>query len=236
MGRGKCQPATSARAPRAGPTTIDAFARAEWGDRIATILDAAAGIGTQALGLAALGYRVTASDISAASIARARQEAANRGVALEFAVADMRSLTSVHAPHDLVLAWDNALPHLLTDDDIATALGEVFRCTTPGGGWMFSVRDYARESRDTPHGIRTGPNGRTAVFQVRDWVGDHHDLSMYMVEDLDGACTTHVARGGRYYAVTIDRLLALLRGAGFANVRRIDEPFGQPALVGTRPV
>ena len=33
--------------------------------RDATLLDCACGIGTQAIGLAALGYRVTASDISA---------------------------------------------------------------------------------------------------------------------------------------------------------------------------
>ena len=39
--------------------------------RDATLLDCACGIGTQAIGLAALGYRVTASDISAGELAEA---------------------------------------------------------------------------------------------------------------------------------------------------------------------
>ena len=40
-------------------------------DRTARILDCACGIGTQAIGLAALGYSVTASDISAGEIEEA---------------------------------------------------------------------------------------------------------------------------------------------------------------------
>ena len=40
-------------------------------DRTARILDCACGIGTQAIGLAALGYGVTASDISEGELAQA---------------------------------------------------------------------------------------------------------------------------------------------------------------------
>ena len=41
----------------------------------AAVLDCAAGIGTQALGLAAAGYRVTATDVSAAALQRLAAEA-----------------------------------------------------------------------------------------------------------------------------------------------------------------
>src|SRR5215470_9621610 len=53
------------------------------------ILDAACGIGTQALGLAQLGYNVTASDLAPAAVERADTEALARGLTINFAVADL---------------------------------------------------------------------------------------------------------------------------------------------------
>src|SRR3970040_2006858 len=49
-----------------------------WGAGARTVLDAAVGIGTQALGLLALGFRVTGSDLSHAAVNRAQREAATR--------------------------------------------------------------------------------------------------------------------------------------------------------------
>lgn len=217
---------------------LDAFIREHWGEKVVRLLDAAAGIGTQALGLAALGYEVTASDISPKAIERAKREALERGLVLQTATADLRSLSKVHAPHQIVMAWDNALPHLLTDEDLLLAMRECFRCTLPGGGCLFSVRDYAKEvgvsPQMIPYGIRKLGATRTAVFQFRDWEGDHYEVSFCFVEDLDEACTTRVVKQGRYYAVSIERLLELMREAGFEKVRRIDGVFFQPALIGTR--
>ena len=54
------------------------------------ILDCTCGIGTQAIGLAMLGFRVEGSDTSVASITRARREASARSLKAEFRVDDMR--------------------------------------------------------------------------------------------------------------------------------------------------
>lgn len=51
------------------------------------ILDCACGIGTQALGLAKLGFRVTGTDVSPRAIERARVEASARGLDLSLYVA-----------------------------------------------------------------------------------------------------------------------------------------------------
>ena len=59
---------------------IDSVVR-EFHPQAATVYDAACGIGTQALGLAALGYKVTASDVSPVSVERARVEAVQRNLA-----------------------------------------------------------------------------------------------------------------------------------------------------------
>jgi 2-polyprenyl-3-methyl-5-hydroxy-6-metoxy-1,4-benzoquinol methylase len=60
-------------------------------------LDCTCGIGTQALGLAALGYSVVGTDISTEAIRRARTEAETRGLNAQFRVADLRSLSVARA-------------------------------------------------------------------------------------------------------------------------------------------
>src|SRR4051794_29236850 len=78
------------------------------------ILDCACGIGTQSLGLAARGHQLTGLDLSATAITRAEREAQQRGLSIRFTVADMRDLSALpESDFDLVLAADNALPHLL---------------------------------------------------------------------------------------------------------------------------
>ncbi len=93
---------------------LDAFIRTEW-PSARTVL-AAAGIGTQALALAARGYRVTGSDISSAALARSRQEAALRGLELTTVAADLRTLSRTHGEFDLVIACDNAALSLCPPD------------------------------------------------------------------------------------------------------------------------
>jgi SAM-dependent methyltransferase len=217
---------------------LDRIIRLEWGSAAQTVLDAAAGIGTQALALAGRGYTVTASDISAAAIARARDEAEHRGLDLRTSVADLRSLSRVHGTFDVVLACDNALPHLLSDAEILQALSECFRCTRPGGGCLISVRDYPAPGQGTevrPYGIREADGKRYFPFQVWDWDGLFYNLTLYVVEDRGGPECPTLAVRTRYYAIPAERLLALLRGAGFERVRRVDDVFYQPVLVGTRP-
>jgi SAM-dependent methyltransferase len=70
---------------------LDAIIRKHVGPPPRSILDVSCGIGTQALGLAALGHAVTASDLSSAAVERARREAAQRNLDIDFLVADMRS-------------------------------------------------------------------------------------------------------------------------------------------------
>jgi hypothetical protein len=76
---------------------------------------------------------------------------------------------------------------------------------------------------------------RYLVFQVWNFEGAHYDLTFLSVEEdpLSGEAKTHAMRS-RYYAVSTGRLCELMRQAGFSDVRRIDEAFYQPVLVGTR--
>jgi SAM-dependent methyltransferase len=191
------------------------------------------------LGLAALGYRVTASDISAPAVERGRREAAVRGLTVPFSVADMRQAATHHSGQfDVVIACDNSVPHLLTDDDLRIAFDQMFACTRPGGGCLISVRDYDQEERAgvqvKPYGVRDENGVRYVVWQVWEFHGPIYDLAMYFVEDRGGSsCTTRVLRS-QYYAVGTGRLMELMGQAGFAQVERLDGRFYQPVLVGRR--
>lgn len=204
------------------------------------VLDVACGIGTQALGLAALGYRVVGSDLSAGAVARARQEAQRRGLSIELSVCDMRDAHRHHGNgFRVILCCDNSLPHLLTDRDLLTALRQFFACLAMGGGCVISVRDYALEPRGQnlvkPYGVCIEGGSRYLMFQVWDFDGEYYDLKFFVVEEnlATGAAVTRVMRS-RYYAVSTDKLCELMRQAGFGNVARLDDVFYQPVLVGTK--
>jgi SAM-dependent methyltransferase len=219
--------------------SLDGLLKEHWGDQVKTILDVACGVGTQSLGLASLGYTVTASDLSPEEVERARKEAAARGLHIDLSVADMREAHAHHkAQFDLVIACDNAVPHLLSDADLLNAFQQMYRCVRPGGGCLISVRDYEKEDRSgvhvKPYGVRIEGSTKYIVLQVWEFFGSIYNLAMYFVEDKgEAGCVTHVMRT-RYYAVGIDTLMSLLSQAGFVDVERIDGRFFQPVIIAKR--
>ncbi|MBO9354974.1 methyltransferase domain-containing protein [Bordetella petrii] len=219
---------------------LDQLIQREWPGHHA-VLDVSCGIGTQALALAALGYSVVGSDLSASSIERARREASQRGLAIRFQVADMQAAHDAHGTgYDLVISCDNSVPHLATDDDLSIAFRQFLACLRPGGGCLITVRDYEQEARGANllkhYGPRVEDGKRYVPFQIWDFDGEHYDLSFFLVEEelATGRVETHVMRS-RYYAVSTTRLSQLMRQAGFENVKRLDGAFYQPVLIGTKP-
>ncbi len=142
---------------------------------------------------------------------------------------------------DVVVSADNSLPHLLSDEDLLTALRQMAQSVPVGGGCVITVRDYALEARGRdlvkPHGVRVDDGQRHLLFQVWDFDGDLYDLAFFIVtEDLgSGAVSTRTFRS-RYYAITTERLMRWMEMAGFGQVRRLDGVFFQPVLIGTRVV
>ena len=112
--------------------------------------DVACRIGTQLIGLARLGHRVFGTDISARALRRAARECAAAGVPAALSVADMRELPLHDGCADAVVCADNALPHLLTDNDVLAALAETSRILRPGGTVIITTRDYDQVLSDPP--------------------------------------------------------------------------------------
>lgn len=210
----------------------------------ATVLDCSCGIGTQAIGLAQRGHRVTATDLSPRAAARAKREAARRGLPLHTAAADMRRLPFPDGGFDAVVCADNSLPHLLTEQDVHAALTEMRRVLRPAGVLVVSTRPYDDLLRDRPVStppqvhrdtVRSGDEGRTVTFQLWRWHadGEHYDLEHFQLLPEGGDWCVQVRRV-TYWALGRDRLAALAARAGFVDpVWRLPEETGffQPLLV-----
>ncbi|CAL9665200.1 class I SAM-dependent methyltransferase [Streptomyces sp. enrichment culture] len=210
----------------------------------AEVLDCSCGIGTQAIGLALRGHRVTGTDLSPRAAARAGREAAGRKLGMSTAVADMRSLPFPDGRFDVVVCADNSLPHLLTEPDVHAALTAMRRVLRPGGLLLISTRHYDDLLRDHP--VSTPPQvhrtavcaeggERTVTFQLWHWHedGEHYDLEHFQLLPTGGEWRVQVRRT-TYWALGHDRLAGLAAEAGFVDARwRMPQETGffQPLLI-----
>jgi SAM-dependent methyltransferase len=203
------------------------------------ILDCACGIGTQALGLAKLGFHVTGSDVSPQAIERARVESRRRGLDLSLYVADMLQLSNIpESDFDAVICMDNALPHFSCDEDLARAASEVRAKLRPGGIFVASIRDYDRLIEERP--VVQGPafysdaGRRRVVFQLWDWMDERrYAFHLYITRDTPAGWQTYHGVSA-YRAVLREELAGILHGAGFANVRWLlpaESGFYQPMVL-----
>jgi glycine/sarcosine N-methyltransferase len=176
------------------------------------------------------------------ALARARDDAGRRGLALTFKVADLRALGRlVPGVFDVVLAADNALPHLLSADDLGQALRAIAAKLRPGGLLLASIRDYDELGRPAtwPARFLTGREGeRRIVQQVWDWLDERrYRVHIQIARELaNGWRSDHHV--GLYRALTRAELEAALQVAGLDEVRWLmpaGTGYHQPIVLARRP-
>ena len=169
---------------------LDRIFTANGFDKNANVLDCACGIGTQSIGLAAIGYNVTGSDISEGEIAEAKERAKKNTVSVSFEHADFCALSDTFTEQfDIIIAMDNALPHMLTSNDLASAIKSIVNQIKDSGIFVASIRDYdALLGNKPPYSlpyIHKTAKGQRVSFQTWTWEGDNYRLIQYIVEDED---------------------------------------------------
>ena len=206
-------------------------------DETARILDCACGIGTQAIGLAALGYDVTASDISDGELAEAKARAEQNQVQIRFAHADFCALSDTFSEQfDIVIAMDNALPHMPSAQALETAVRSIIDRVASGGLFMASIRDYdallAERPPYSPPYIHRTDAGQRVSFQTWDWEGDCYKLIQYIIEDEK---TLQISKFEcEYRATRREELTNLLLASGCSKVTWLfpeETGFYQPIVV-----
>lgn len=204
------------------------------------VLDCACGIGTQSLALAKLGYQVEASDLSKSEINRAKKEAELRGLSVHFRIDDMRLLNNAPLSHyKVVMAMDNSLPHLDSDEEILNALIAMHRRLKNEGILLLSLRDYEKilleRPKITPPLFFIDGQYRRIIHQVWDWIDERrYIVHLYITcEDSDGWKSHHF--NGQYRAIEVNEVAALMRKAGFTEIRILmpkETDYYQPIIYG----
>jgi SAM-dependent methyltransferase len=193
----------------------------------ADVLDCACGIGTQAIGLARLGYRVRGTDVSPGAVERARAEAARARVELAVQQADFRDLSAVPGVYDAVLCCDNALPHLLSPPEVVAALRAMRGKLRPAGLLVVTLRDFdaalAARPPLAPPLVLDGPP-RRVVVRLHDWHATEpwYDVRYLLLTEATGGWTV-VERRSRYRALTRHELEHAAAEAGFVDVAWPDD-------------
>lgn len=216
---------------------LDRIFRDRGFDRSAALLDCACGIGTQAIGLAALGYDVTASDISRGELAEAAKRAAEHSVSIRFQQADFCALDRTFPEHfDIVICMDNALPHMLSHAALESAVSSITGRLREGGILVASIRDYdallPEKPPYSPPYIHSTEKGRRVSFQTWTWEGNHYKLTQYIIDD--GKTLAVSKFECEYRATTRSELTGLLLSWGCREVKWLfpeETGFYQPIVV-----
>ena len=224
-------------ATREQAVILDKLFRANGFDPSARILDCACGIGTQSIGLASLGYHVTASDISEGELAEAKKRAEEHNVQIRFAHADFCALSEVFSQSfDIIIAMDNALPHMLSEDALEAAIKSITSQLAEGGLFVASIRDYDALLLDrppySPPYIHKSDKGQRVSFQTWDWDNDHYKLTQYIIDDETSLQISKFEC--EYRAIRREELTNLLRSSGCSDVVWLfpeETGFYQPIVV-----
>lgn len=212
---------------------------------IERVLDTSCGAGTQAVSLATLGFDVVAADPSAGMLQKARETATKYGVQdqMEFVRSDFLSLPDqVKGPFDAVISKGNALPHLLLDDEIESALLIFYELLRPGGTLVIGMRDFGpfmeERPRFIPGSINTEEDDTELItFDIWEWEDGPPVIAtqnLYIVKGNDDSYEA-IKRQVVFRPLSTDEVKVVLLEIGFEDIT--DQPDRtEQVLVARKPL
>lgn len=203
-------------------------------DRPLQVLDAACGTGMHAIALAKHGIEVSAADLSAPMIEKARLNAQAAGVNLNLKATGFGTLAVVFGERtfDAVLCLGNSLPHLLTTADLNFALYDFAACLHPGGLLLIQNRNFdavlAGQQRWMEPQSYQNNNQQWLFMRFYDFESD--GLIRFNIVTLkrpvDGDWVSSVTSTQIYPQSHLD-LIAALSSAGFSSTQAYGSMSGE---------
>ncbi len=193
-----------------------------------SVLDASCGPGTQAIALARLGFEITAADINQTMLTKAQENARKYRVAQNMTFTRVGFLElpgALSGPFDAVITKGNALPHLLTDGEIKTALDHFHELLRPDGTLIVGIRDFDMLIEDRPRMVpgqfHDAPDQQHILFDIWDW-DDGPPITVtvnkFIVSGQGAEYQVH-KHAVKYRALRRAELEALLAQSGFVDVK-----------------
>lgn len=190
-----------------------------------TVLDCACGTGIQSIGLALLGYHVSASDISVNMLNQLKAKVQSKHLKIDIKWADFRNLESWSGrKFDAVICSGNSLTLVPKRADVGKALASMVRVTRAGGIGIIGLHNYPRleQKNEVFHLRHVGDNKKPEiVFDFREF-GKRRVKVTYFFLRLVGArwrLKTHIKS---YLSLTPDALMNEMRKAGYQSIRLHD--------------
>jgi SAM-dependent methyltransferase len=133
------------------------------------VLDLGCGTGEHSRRMAAAGFEVVGVDASESMLAKAREEPLPEN--LRFVSGDMRDLgRAVEGSFGGALCLGNALPHLLSDEDLRLFAAGLRARLLPGAPLILQILNYDRifaaNERSLPLNIRPDPDGEIVFLRL----------------------------------------------------------------------
>jgi glycine/sarcosine N-methyltransferase len=206
------------------------------------VLDAACGTGQHAIALARRGLSVSASELSAGMLARARANAAAAGVEVRFTQAGFGGMRRAfgQAGFDALVCLGNSLAHVADGAVLSTAVADFAACLVEGGLLILQNRNYDRvislhERWLEPQGA--AETGREWVFiRFYDFEPDgsitFHILTLYREKEANWR---QAVSSTRLWPLRADELTAALHHAGFEILVSCGSVRGEPFNPATSP-
>ena len=194
---------------------------------VRSVLDCACGTGIQSLGLARLGYQVSASDISQRMVQRLSEKAQAEGLVIPTRRADFRNLKAWRgATFDAVVCAGNSLTLVPQTGDIYQSLASMLRVTRSSGGVVVvGLHNYLKlklegEGFLVRQAVAT-ENAGEVILDLRFFGTERVRITYMFIKLLNNRWRLRTYAKS-YMCLSADDLRKAMLQVGFGSVRLLD--------------